>query len=437
MGFHELGVAYPWDAVVPLRERASAHPGGVVELSIGTPVDPTPRVIQEALREASDAHGYPTVAGPESLRRAVVDWYARERGVVGLTPDAVLPTIGSKELVALLPSQLGLGPGDVVVVPTMAYPTYEVGARLAGAEVLAADDPAEWSGDPRVRLVWLNSPSNPTGEVLSRERMAAAVRAARALGAVVASDECYALLPWVEPWTLPRSVAGGVQTEIGGAPTEIGGAPGAGGVPEAGGVPCVLEEAVSGGDLTGLLSVYSLSKQSNLAGYRAAFAAGDPLLIDRLLQQRRHLGMMPPAPVQRAMEVALGDEAHVAEQVARYAARRALLAPALVEAGFEIEHSEAGLYLWVTPGPVLAEALRGGVVGVVGEVVGEVVDHGGDDTPPLCWPAMELLADLGIVAGPGIFYGPAAGEHVRVSLTASDADVAAAAERLRAFAARG
>ncbi|ROR95785.1 succinyldiaminopimelate aminotransferase [Salana multivorans] len=396
MGFHELGVAYPWDAVVPLRERAGRHPGGPVDLSIGTPVDPTPALVQDALRAAADAHGYPTVAGPASLRRAVVDWYARERGVSGLRPEAVLPTIGSKELVALLPSQLGLGPGDVVVVPTMAYPTYEVGARLAGADVLASDDPSEWAGDPAVRLVWLNSPANPTGEVLPRELMAATVRAARAVGAVVASDECYAMLPWTEPWSLPRSAGGGV--------------------------PCVLEDAVSSGDHTGLLSVYSLSKQSNLAGYRAAFVAGDADLVDRLLQQRRHLGMMPPAPVQRAMEVALGDREHVVEQVARYAARRELLAPALEAAGFVIDHSEAGLYLWVRPGAGLEELLAARGTG------------GDASRGPLCWPVMELLADLGIVAGPGIFYGPAAGDHVRVSLTASDADVAAAAERLSALA---
>ena len=420
MGFHELWAAYPWDAVVPLRERARTHPGGLVDLSIGTPVDPTPRVVQDALREASDAHGYPTVAGPRTLRQAVVDWYARERGVAGLTPDAILPTIGSKELVALLPSQLGLGDGDVVVIPTMAYPTYEVGAHLAGAEVLASDDPAEWAGDSRVRLVWLNSPSNPTGEVFSRGRMRAVVDAARALGAVVASDECYAMLPWTEPWSLPRA--------------------------EGGGVPCLLEDAVSGGDLAGLLSVYSLSKQSNLAGYRAAFAAGDPVLVDRLLQQRRHLGMMPPAPVQRAMEVALGDEAHVTEQIARYAVRRSLLAPALEAAGFQISHSDAGLYLWVRPGAELEERLRGGTgagSGAVGAgsdpAFGVVNDDGDDDSgaaAPLCWPVMELLADLGIVAGPGIFYGPAAQDFVRVSLTATDEQVEAAAQRLQALGAR-
>ncbi|TNU73519.1 succinyldiaminopimelate transaminase [Miniimonas arenae] len=393
MGFAPLGVAYPWDAVVPLRERAATHPDGLVDLSIGTPVDPTPRILQDALATASDAHGYPTVAGPTALRQSVVDWFGRRRGVTGLTPDHVLPTIGSKELVALLPSQLGLGPGDVVVIPTQAYPTYEIGARLAGAEVLASDDPADWVGREEVALVWLNSPGNPTGRVLPAAAMAEVVRAARATDAVVASDECYAMLPWTSPWTDA--------------------------VEDGGGVPCVLREDVSGGDPRGLLAVYSLSKQSNLAGYRAAFAAGDPDLVGQLLLQRRHLGMMVPAPVQHVMRVALDDDAHVAEQAARYAARRALLLPALLAAGFELDHSEAGLYLWVRPG----EGLRARL-----EARPAARDRA------LCWASMDLLADLGIVAGPGEFYGPAAQDHVRVSLTESDANISSAAGRLRALA---
>lgn len=386
MGFRPLEAAYPWDAVEPLRARAAAHPDGLVDLSIGTPVDPTPAVVREALTAAWDAHGYPTVHGPASLRGAVVDFFARRRGVTSLTPEAVLPTIGSKELVALLPSQLGLGPQDVVVVPTAAYPTYEVGARLAGAQVLVADDPAQWAGREDVALVWLNSPGNPTGEVLSAERMAHVVAQARALGAVVASDECYAQLPWVAPWT--DDVADG------------------------GGVPCVLQDRVSGGDLTGLLAVYSLSKQSNLAGYRAAFVAGDTTLVDALLQQRRHLGMMLPWPVQQAMTAALGDDAHVEEQVGRYRARREALLPAFLAAGFEVDHSEAGLYLWLRAGEALTTRLPGG-----------------SD----CWALMDLLADHGVLAGPGEFYGPGAADHVRVSLTASDERVAAAVTRLTAM----
>ncbi|GMA30584.1 succinyldiaminopimelate transaminase [Litorihabitans aurantiacus] len=399
MGFHRLEAAYPWDAVVPLRERAAQHPGGLCDLSIGTPVDPTPDVVRDALAAASDAHGYPTVAGTRELRAAVADFLMRRRGSVELTPEAVLPTIGSKELVALLPSQLGLGPGDVVVIPTAAYPTYEVGARLAGAQVVASDDPGQWAGREEVALVWLNSPSNPTGEVMSAERMAAVVRAAREVGAVVASDECYALLPWVAPWTDPA--------------------------PQGGGVPSILDARVNGGDLRGLLAVHSLSKQSNLAGYRAAFAAGDATLVDELLQQRRHLGMMLPWPVQQAMVAALGDDAHVEAQVERYRARREVLLGALLRAGFEVDHSEAGLYLWVRAGE------RDGAApvseGSKGTATTDATD--GDDEAP-CWALMRWFAERGVVAGPGVFYGAAAAGHVRLSLTASDERIAAAASRL-------
>ena len=390
MGFSPLGVAYPWDAVVPLRTCASAHPDGLVDLSIGTPVDPTPDLIRHALESASDAHGYPTVHGTTALRAAIVDWFARRRGVIDLPVEAVLPTVGSKELVAHLPSQLGIGPGDVVVIPRAAYPTYEIGARLAGAEVLISDDPAQWAGREEVALVWLNSPGNPTGEVLSVERMAAVVKAAREVGAVVASDECYALLPWTAPWSDP--------------------------VAEGGGVPCILDPRVSGGDLAGLLSVYSLSKQSNLAGYRASFVAGDPVVVDQLLQLRRHLGMILPWPVQVALQAAVADDAHVAQQVEIYRTRRELLEPALVAAGFEIDHSEAGLYLWARPGDDLAQRLAPQ-----------------DDEAP-CWAVMRLLAENGIVAGPGIFYGTEAGSHVRLALTAPTEAIEGAATRLYALA---
>ncbi|WP_154795273.1 succinyldiaminopimelate transaminase [Occultella kanbiaonis] len=371
MGFVQLTDAYPWDALAPYLERAGRHPDGVVDLSIGTPVDPTPQVVQDALRAAADAPGYPTAHGTPALRAAVVDWFARCRGVTGLDPAGVLPTVGSKEFVAALPSLLGLGPGDKVVVPSAAYPTYDVGARLAGAEVVVADDAAAWAGDAAVRLVWVNSPSNPTGEVLGAERLRAVVRAAREIGAVVASDECYAQLPWVSPWTDD-------------------------------GVPCLLQDSVAEGDRSGLLVVYSLSKQSNVAGYRAAFAAGDPDLIGRILLLRRHMGMMIPAPVQAAMIAALGDDAHVDAQRETYRARRELLVSALTTAGYAVDHSEAGLYLWVRP-----------------------VDGVGD-----CWSTLGDLADAGIIAGPGAFYGEAATSHVRIALTATDERIRAAAERL-------
>jgi succinyldiaminopimelate transaminase len=357
---------YPWDAMRPYAEIARRHPDGIVDLSIGSPVDPTPALVREALASATDAHSYPQTAGTPALREAVARWFARRRGVPDVRDDEVLPTIGSKELVAWLPFMLGLGEADVVVHPRAAYPTYAVGAAIAGAVAVASDDPAEWPEN--TRLVWLNSPGNPDGAVLDVAGLARAVARARELGAVVASDECYAELGWDGPW----------QHEP---------------------VPSLLDPRVTGGDRTGLLTVYSLSKQSNLAGYRAAFIAGDSVLIDRLLTVRKHAGMMPPAPVQAAMVAALEDDAHVAAQKELYRARRDVLRPALVGFGMRIDHSEAGLYLWGTKG----------------------VD---------AWETIAVLAELGILAGPGPFYGDHFPDHVRLSLTASDERIAAAAARL-------
>lgn len=366
MGVAELA-DYPWDAIAPYAERARAHPGGMVDLSVGSPVDPTPEVVAAALAAATDAHAYPQTVGTPALSDAIARWYARRRGVPGLGADSILPTIGSKELVALLPLLLGLGPGDVVVHPRAAYPTYAVGARLVGATPVAADDPEQWPAG--TRLAWVNSPGNPDGRVQDAAKLRAAVTRARDVGAVLAGDECYAELGWDAPWdTVP--------------------------------IPSVLDPAVAGGDVAGVLSVYSLSKQSNLAGYRAAFLAGDPVIVARLLTARKHLGMMLPAPVQAAMVAALDDDAHVAAQKERYRRRRGTLRPALAAAGFRVDGSEAGLYLWAT-------------------------EHRD------AWESVRRLADLGILAGPGHFYGEHFPQHIRLSLTASDERVDAAAERLR------
>jgi succinyldiaminopimelate transaminase len=366
---HDLA-DFPWDAVVPYRERAAQHPDGLVDLSVGSPVDPTPDLIRQALADATDAHAYPQTVGTSSLREAIVDWYARRRGVPDLTVDNVLPTIGSKELVALLPTLLGLGEGDIVVHPRVAYPTYEVGARVAGATPVAADDPAEWPEG--ARLIWINTPGNPDGRTWTVEELAAAVRRARELDAVLASDECYAELGWDGAWASET-------------------------------IPSILDPRVTGGSRANLLSVYSLSKQSNLAGYRAAFLAGCARIVGDLLTARKHLGLMPPAPVQHAMAVALGDDEHVAAQKELYRERRDALRPALEAAGFRIDGSEAGLYLWATAG---------------------------EDA----WASMTRLADLGILAGPGSFYGASSGQHVRLALTAPTERVLEAARRLRASA---
>ncbi len=357
---------YPWDAMAPYVAKAKAHPGGAIDLSIGSPVDPTPAVIRDALAHATDSHAYPTTMGTPALREAIVEWFARRRGVTGLTVENVLPTIGSKEFVAWLPFMLRLGPGDVVVHPTAAYPTYDIGARMAEATPFPSDDPAEWPEN--TKLVWLNSPGNPDGRVLDKAELKARVDRARELGAFIVGDECYAELGWSGRW----------ETEP---------------------IPSLLDPEVTGGDLTGILTAYSLSKQSNLAGYRAAFVAGDAKLIAQLTNIRKHAGMMQPGPVQAAMVVALADDAHVAAQKELYRARRELLIPALNSAGYRLDHSEAGLYLWVTEG----------------------VD---------AWASIDKLAGLGIIAGPGVFYGDFYPNHVRLSLTETDERIAEAARRL-------
>ncbi len=372
---------FPWDSLLPAKARAAAHPGGIVDLSVGTPVDPTPEVVRAALVAAADSPGYPLTAGTDQLRQAICDWFARRRGVPGLTAGSVLPTIGSKELVAWLPTLLGLGAGDRVGIPPIAYPTYDVGARLARATpvvvgALSALGPLTAATTPR--LLWVNSPSNPTGAVLPVEHLAKVVGWARRHGVVVASDECYAELDWRPDTAAARGTGYATNRHT---------------------TPSILDPAVCGGSHEGLLAVYSLSKQSNLAGYRAAFVAGDPALVAMLLETRRHAGMMLPGPMQAAMVAALSDDDHVEAQRLRYGVRRETLLAALVAAGFVVEHSEAGLYLWATRG---------------------------ED----CWATIDWLADRGILAAPGSFYGAAGARHVRIALTATDERIEAAADRL-------
>lgn len=382
---------FPWDSLAPYKERASSHAGGLVDLSVGTPVDPTPAVVRSALAAAADAHGYPQTWGTPALREAVVAWFARRRGVPDVNPDGVLPTIGSKELVAWLPTLLGAGPGDVVVFPAVAYPTYDIGARLAGASPQPMHSLTNAGPMPTVpsmttpKLLWVNSPSNPTGQVLGHEHLAKVVRWARQHGVIVASDECYAELDWRHD----------VMSD------------GTSGLPTPGAVPSILDPRVCGGSHEGLLAVYSLSKQSSMAGYRAAFVAGDPALVGRLLEIRKHAGMMVPWPVQQAMLAALADDTHVADQKVRYGIRRGHLRSALEHAGYRIDYSDAGLYLWVTRG--------------------DVEDPGAGSR---CWTILDEMADLGILVAPGSFYGATGGRHVRVALTATDERIDAAVERL-------
>lgn len=373
---------FPWDRLKPYAAKADAHGGGRVDLSVGTPVDPTPLSVRRALTEAADSPGYPTTHGTARLREAASAWMARALGVT-VEPVSVLPLIGSKELVAGLPAQLGLGAGDAVAYPTPAYPTYEIGALLAGATPVPLSDNVlieDWvagghaseGGAPRhVRLLWLNSPGNPHGRVYPVRTLREIVAWARSCGVIIASDECYLTLGW-----------------------------------EGNDPVSVLHPDVCGGTHDGLIAVHSLSKRSNLAGYRSAFLAGDPALVAGLLEVRKHAGLMMPGPVQAATGAALDDDVHAAEQKERYRARREVLRAALLGAGFRIDHSEAGLYLWAS----------------------RIVD--GEPEP--AWDTLAHLAGLGILAAPGEFYGSGGEHHVRLALTATDERIAAAAARLGA-----
>lgn len=353
---------FPWDTIASVKATAAAHPDGIVDLSVGTPVDPVDPLIRAALSSVADVPGYPTTHGRPELRAAAVDALKRRYGITGLDPAAVLPVIGTKELIAGLPRLLGLGADDLVVIPEVAYPTYEVGALLAGTKVVRADGLTQL-GPQSPALIYVNSPSNPTGKVLGVEHLRKVVQFARERGAVVASDECYLGLAWEG-----RAVS-------------------------------ILDPEVCDGDHTGLLAVHSLSKTSNLASYRAGFVVGDAELVAELLEVRKHSGMMVPFPIQAAMTAALGDDAHEEVQRERYRARREVLRKALQDAGFRIDHSEAGLYLWSTRGEP-------------------------------CRTTLDWLAERGILAAPGDFYGPGAGEYVRIALTASDERIEAAAKRL-------
>lgn len=362
---------FPWDRLTPYKERARSR--GLIDLSIGTPVDAVPEVIQDALRAAANSPGYPTVWGTPELRAAAAGWMQRKLDVT-VHPDAILPTIGSKELVAMLPFQLGLSARDVIAIPAIAYPTYDVGARLAGAAVVVADGVEELelarirveASGRALKMVWLNSPSNPTGEVASVEALKAIVGWGREHDILIVNDECYIELGWDER---PVSIL---------HPSICGEGPDA---------------------HRGVIAVHSLSKRSNLAGYRGGFITGDAGMVKRLLEIRKHSGSMVPGPIQAAMVAAYNDDSHVASQYLRYEARRTALRAALLAAGYRVDGSKAGLYLWTTRG---------------------------ED----CWKTLEALADLGILAAPGEFYGKAAQKHVRIALTGSDEDIAEAVRRL-------
>ena len=275
---------FPWDTLADATALAKSHPGGIVDLSVGTPVDPVAPLIRDALAAASAAPGYPTTAGTPALRESAVAALRRRYGVTGLAEAAVLPVIGTKELIAWLPTLLGLGADDLVVVPELAYPTYDVGARLAGAQVL------------RRRLAHPARPADAGAGVRELAEQPDRRRCSASSTCASWSAGPASAARWWPPTSATWAWAGTPQPVS------------------------VLHPSVCDGDHTGLLAVHSLSKRSSLAGYRAGFVAGDPALVGELLAVRKHAGMMVPRPVQAAMVAALDDDAHEREQRERYRA---------------------------------------------------------------------------------------------------------------------
>jgi succinyldiaminopimelate transaminase len=337
--------------LAPYGEKAKKYPGGFIDLSQGTPVDPTPIFIQEALTKASNSPSYPLTAGSSQLKDAIRAWATLNLGATG--EFDVLPVIGSKEFVALLPTFLQ---SKTVLYPKIAYPTYLVGALMASAKAIPVEiDAKNW---PTADLAWINSPSNPTGQVQSDSEILATINWARNNGSVIASDECY------------LSFSKEAKSIL----------------------------SLTGGNNEGVLAVHSLSKRSNLAGYRAAFVIGDSKLIDQIRQIRKHAGLIVPLPVQQAMIAALSDNNHAIEQAERYEKRRIKLITALSKAGFTIEHSQAGLYIWCSKN---------------------------ED----CYKTVDWFANLGVLVTPGSFYGSE--KFIRIALTATDESIDLVVERIK------
>lgn len=337
---------FPWDALAPFGEKARTHPSGFIDLSQGTPVDPTPEFIQAAFRAASNSPSYPVTAGTPELRESITKWAKSELGATG--DFGVLPLIGSKELVAWLPTILQ---SSQVLYPEIAYPTYLVGSMIAKTKATPVGfDATSW---PKADLAWVNSPSNPTGRVNTDAELINAIEWARN-GGVVVADECY--LEFGNN-IIPKSIL-----------------------------------SLTNGDNKNILAIHSLSKRSSMAGYRAAMMIGDKDLIAKILEVRKHAGMMVPLPVQKAMIAALSDNKHVALQRELYNSRKAKVRSAIEKNGFKVDHSEAGLYLWATR-----------------------------SEPD--WDSVSWFAEHGILVTPGHFYGEKGGKHVRIAMTATDAQI--------------
>ncbi len=365
--------AYPYDRLAVLAGRAEekfAGRGGLVDCSVGTPCDPPPGAVIEAMARSGAERGYPSSAGSPLYRKAAADWLLRRFGAALDPDDQIAACVGTKELVASTAHYLRLRwpERDTVLYPDVSYPTYAMGAVLAGCRAVPiAESPAGGTdlssvaeGDAsRALMLWTNSPSNPTGAVTDPVQ---AVGWARDHGVPLFSDECYAEFTWDGP---PRSV---------------------------------LESGPAG-----VVAVHSLSKRSNLAGVRAGFFAGDADLVGYLADVRRHAGLMVPGPVQVGAAVALADDAHVEEQRLRYRERLTFLAGVLGAAGLPVALPAGGFYLW-------AAVPEGFVDG---------------------WSLTSSLADrAGLLVSPGEFYGGHGAGHVRIAVVQSMERLELVAERL-------
>jgi len=366
---------YPYDRLSLLGKLAEAMPGGIVDCSIGTPCDPPLPAVVAALSGSGSERGYPASAGSLELREAAAGWLERRFELPTVAATAVAACVGTKELVASVPQVLRLRQPerDTVLFPAVSYPTYAMGAALAGCRAVpVASRPGELGGldldsiadsdAARALVLWSNSPSNPTGDLGDLPGDAAW---GRSHDVPVFSDECYAEFTWDGP---PRSI---------------------------------LQSGTSG-----VVAVHSLSKRSNLAGVRVGFFAGDPEIVEFLRAVRQHAGLMVPGPAQAAGVVALADDAHVEVQRARYHERLVFLAGVLSKHGCPVELPAGGFYLWV---PVPADRW---------------VD---------AWAMAEELARRGgLLVSPGDLYGEGGAGFVRVAVVQPMERLALVADRLAA-----
>jgi succinyldiaminopimelate transaminase len=364
---------YPYDRVAELGRLAETLPGGMVDCSIGTPCDPPLPAVVAALSESGSERGYPASVGSLGLRQAAAAWLSRRFGLDSVSPSSVAACVGTKELVASVPGMLRLRQPsrDTVLYPAVSYPTYAMGALLAGCRAVPVPPAPGKAGGldlsaiaesdaERALVLWSNSPSNPTGGLGD---LGAEAAWGRAHDVPVFSDECYAEFTWAGP---PRSV---------------------------------LEHGFEG-----VMAVHSLSKRSNLAGVRVGFFAGDPELVEFLALVRRHAGLMVPGPAQAAAAVALDDDAHVEVQRGRYRERLTFLADVLTEWGCPTELPEGAFYLWV---PVPRGRWSDG------------------------WAmAEELARTAGLLVGPGDLYGKDGAGFVRIAMVQPMLRLELVAERL-------